>query len=172
MRHLALTLLPALVIGGCAQVPILDRFQRDDSATPVSSTEAAPVDVVVTETLPEAGDTVTAPPASVTATPESLDTVSEAAKQRAQVEADVAAAAGPLGTATVTLGDPAEAGLWVKTSLVSAETTGTVTAENGEAITVTLRPLGGAGGDQISLSALQALGLQIVGLHRVTLSRS
>ena len=58
----------------------------------------------------------------------------------------------------------------MKTALVTAETPGTVRTSDGEAIAVTLRPLGGAGGAQISLSALRALGLPLVGLHPVTLA--
>jgi len=72
---------------------------------------------------------------------------------------------------TVALGDPADPGLWVKSDLVSTERWGTVRSGDGEAIAVTLRPIGsGAGGAQISLPALRALGLPITGLHPVTLS--
>ncbi len=77
---------------------------------------------------------------------------------------------GDLGRETVSLGDPTDLGLWVKTGLVSSNTPGTVTAANGETVAVTLRPLDGAGGAQISLPALQALGLPPAGLFPVTLA--
>ncbi len=105
-----------------------------------------------------------------TASVSSLDTVSEADKEAARAAAAAAPAGGELGTVTVSLGSPAESGLWVKSALVSADTPGTVRTNDGKAIAVTLRPLGGAGGPQISLSALQALGLPLVGLHPVTLA--
>ncbi|TFL17965.1 hypothetical protein DR046_12460 [Jannaschia formosa] len=113
-----------------------------------------------------------APPSTVTASAEALDTVSEAEKEAAR-EAAAASTGGELGTVTVSLGDPAEPGLWVKSGLVSSEQPGTVRTGDGEAISVTLRPIGsGSGGPQISLAALRALGLPITGLHPVTLSTS
>lgn len=175
----------AVALAGCANVPILDRFDRGQSEpvdasapTPLMPGDgveggAAPAGVE-TAALPPAGD-VTAPPRSVTTTAAALDTVSEAEKAEAtQIAAAATAAvsgAGPLGETVVSLGDPADGGLWVKTTLVSSDTPGTVTASSGEAVAVTLRPLPGEGGAQISLSALQALGLPLVGLHPVTLAR-
>ena len=92
--------------------------------------------------------------------------------------ADVAAAGiapvsgGVLGQQTVALGSPTDPGLWVKTALVSADTPGTVRSGSGDPVAVTLRPLDGEGGAQASLSALQALGLPLAGLHPVTLARA
>ncbi|WP_281825270.1 D-galactarate dehydratase [Jannaschia rubra] len=101
-----------------------------------------------------------------------LDTVSEAEKAAARQAAASAPAGGELGQATVALGSPTDPGLWVKTSLVTQDTPGTVRTGAGDAIAVTLRPLGSDGGAQISLSALQALGLPLAGLHPVTLARA
>jgi hypothetical protein len=106
-----------------------------------------------------------APETAVLADPEADAPVVEAS-------ATPPAADGVLGVETVSLGDPAEAGLWVKTGLVTSEMPGLVRAGNGEAVAVTLRPLGGAGGPQISLAALQALGLPLTGLAPVTVARA
>lgn len=146
-RTRPLLLLLPLLAAGCADLPV---FGRGGGAPAAATT--APV--------------LRAPTASVA----SLDTVSEADKEAARAAAAAAPAGGELGDVTVSLGSPAESGLWVKSALVSADTPGTVRTNDGKAIAVTLRPLGGAGGPQISLSALQALGLPLVGLHPVTLA--
>jgi hypothetical protein len=114
----------------------------------------------------------TAPPASVASAPSALDTVPEAEKQAAREQA-ATTTGGTLGEVTVSLGDPADPGLWVKSDLVSSERPGTVRTGGGEAIAVTLRPVESTeSGAQISLSAMQALGLPLTGLHPVTLAES
>ena len=144
-----------IVLAGCASLPFGNGSGPGAEAPP-------PVPAsVARSSSPLAGPAVR---------PESLDTVSEAEKDAARAAAAAAPAGGELGTVTVALGSPTETGLWVKSALVSEETPGTVRTAGGDAIAVTLRPLGGAGGPQISLSALQALGLPLVGLHPVTLS--
>lgn len=100
-----------------------------------------------------------------------LDTVSDSEKAEARALAQATSAGSELGQVTVALGDPVDGGLWVKSGLVDAETPGTVRTGAGDAIAVTLRPLGSEGGPQISLSALQALGLPLTGLHPVVLAR-
>ncbi|WP_299817197.1 hypothetical protein [uncultured Jannaschia sp.] len=100
-----------------------------------------------------------------------LDTVSDSEKAEARAAAQAAPAGGELGQVTVSLGDPTDGGLWVKSDLVAEEVPGTVRTGAGDAIAVTLRPLGSEGGAQISLSALQALGLPLAGLHPVVLIR-
>ncbi|UWQ21206.1 hypothetical protein [Jannaschia sp. W003] len=167
----------ALLLGACADTSIL---RTGGSAAPIRPVpEAAPAPATPApppastssvRNVPAAGTTVVAPPRAVTSTVGALDRVSDAEKAEARNEAATAPASA-LGAETVSLGDPADAGLWVKTGLVSSETSGTVTASSGEKIAVTLRPLGGAGGAQISLSALQGLGLPLAGLHPVTLAR-
>ncbi|WP_298431094.1 D-galactarate dehydratase [uncultured Jannaschia sp.] len=155
----------ALILAGCAQIPFLNRGAS-------TSTGSAPTEVPAP--LPAgsatAPDTVVAPPRAVTASAAALDTVSEEQKAAARAEAAAAPAGGELGTVTVALGDPADPGLWVKSDLVSADTPGTVRTGDGDAIAVTLRPLGSDGGAQISLPALRALGLPLTGLHPVTLA--
>jgi len=79
-------------------------------------------------------------------------------------------APGSLGTTVASLGDPTRPGLWLETPLVSAETAGTLVAENGNRIDVTLVPSGGAAGSgsRISVAAMQALGLGLTDLATLT----
>lgn len=172
MRRFVIILPVALL--GCANIPLLDRLpgRGGDVA------EVPTVDVAAPEPLPVPAEptvptpVVNSPLAGPAASPASLDTVSEADKEAARAAAETSAAGGELGTVTVALGSPTEPGLWVKSALVTEDTPGTVRTGSGETIAVTLRPLGGEGGPQISLSALQALSLPLAGLHPVTLSRA
>ncbi|PWJ12521.1 hypothetical protein [Jannaschia seohaensis] len=160
MRPLAAILLVPLVLGACAKLPF---GAEEEASTPPPQAASAP----------ERTPAPVARPDVATAAPEAFDTVSEAEKEAARVAAQSAPTGGELGRVTVSLGDPADPGLWVKSALVTSEQPGTVRTETGEAIAVTLRPIGdGAGGPQISLPALRALGLPITGLHPVILSTS
>jgi hypothetical protein len=76
-----------------------------------------------------------------------------------------------LGTQIVSLGDPTEPGLCVKTDFVQTEHLGTVAIAGGQPMQVTLRPLEGSGSPQISLAALRLLGASLTALPEVTLSR-
>ena len=154
MRLLLLVLPIALT--ACSQLPGPGPRNAEASRT---GGEAVP--------QPRAAPTLRGPATSAAA----LDTVSDREKAEARAAAQAAPAGGELGQATVALGDPTDGGLWVKSDLVQAETPGTVRTGAGDAIAVTLRPLGSEGGPQISLSALQALGLPLAGLHPVELAR-
>lgn len=74
-----------------------------------------------------------------------------------------------LGTAVATLGNPAETGFWVKTSLVSTQTQGRITfVETGESVNVTLIARDGDGeGAEVSLSALRTLNAPLAGLIKI-----
>ncbi|MEM7642032.1 MAG: hypothetical protein AAF366_05840 [Pseudomonadota bacterium] len=136
-------------LAGCAEGPI---FGGGD--TP----EVAPVAVEAAPVLePSEGAADDGAPAAAADGAAAVDTAAESGNA--------------LGQETVALGDPSEGGLWLKTALVSAETQGVATAQNGESVPVLLRPLDGAGGAQISLQALQSLGLPLTGLSPVTVSR-
>ena len=152
-----LALVLPLVLAGCADLPQSLR-PGGSEAEEVGPARAA-------DDRPTQRPTLQGP----SATAASLDTVTDAEKDEARASA-AASTGGELGTVTVSLGSPTDPGLWVKSALVTEDTPGTVRTGSGDAISVTLRPLGGAGGPQISLSALQALGLPLVGLHPVTLS--
>lgn len=89
--------------------------------------------------------------------------------------AEKAAAAAPssgggkLGTTVASLGDATQSGFWIKTPLVSAPGKGrVVNPANGKSANVDLQPLGGGGsGSQISLAAMQALGVALTDLPAI-----
>lgn len=73
-----------------------------------------------------------------------------------------------LGRTVVSLGDPAEAGMWLKTPLVSTERPGQV-RYRGVVVAVTLQPLDAeiGAGSQMSVRAMQALGASLSELVEV-----
>ena len=80
-------------------------------------------------------------------------------------------AASPAMSAVAGLGDPSDPGLWAKTPLVSMAVRGRVAlAAGGTAIDVELRPAGPGAPTQLSLQAMQALGVPITSLPEVTVS--
>ena len=82
------------------------------------------------------------------------------------VEAPAPAADGFLGETLAGLGVAGGPGLWVQTGLVESARAGRVVAASGATADVELRPSGAAAssGSQISLQAMQLLGLPLGGL--------
>jgi hypothetical protein len=78
---------------------------------------------------------------------------------------------GPIGITVASLGNPAEAGLWLKTPLVIAEQSGRVIYK-GKTAVVTLIPIEGVAtaGSRMSLQAFQALGAPLTDLVEVKVS--
>ncbi len=76
-----------------------------------------------------------------------------------------------LGTTVVSLGDPTQPGIWIKTPLVKSGRKGRIVAPSGKEVVADFIPLGGpvTAGSQISLQAMQALGLSLTDLHTVAL---
>ncbi|WP_417588608.1 D-galactarate dehydratase [Pararhodobacter oceanensis] len=70
---------------------------------------------------------------------------------------------GFLGETLAGLGAPGEAGVWLSTGLVTEPRQGRVESESGSSLRLELRPSGGlpSAGSQISLSAMQSLGLSL-----------
>ncbi|MEL6585337.1 MAG: D-galactarate dehydratase [Pseudomonadota bacterium] len=171
MGRLRWSLVICVAVAGCADVPVLGRLAGGSGGSETGAPAPLPGATTAGPSRPVARPT--APPPAASASAAQLDTVSDAEKAAARQAASAAPAGGELGQVTVALGDPGDAGLWVKSALVSENTEGTVRTGSGDAIAVTLRPLGsGDGGPQISLAALRALGLPLTGLHPVTLARS
>ncbi len=89
--------------------------------------------------------------------------------------AERAAAAAPatggskLGRSAASLGDATESGFWVKSPLVKAPGKGrVVNPANGKSANVDLQPLAGGGaGSQLSLAAMQALGVALTDLPEI-----
>lgn len=102
---------------------------------------------------------------------EALDTTTRA--ERAEAAAPPVGGEA-LGTTIASLGDPTEAGFWLRTPLVSAPAKGRVELAGGAvAVAVDLIPLAGEGGagSQISLSALRMLGLSLTDLPELAVYR-
>lgn len=81
---------------------------------------------------------------------------------------------GKLGTTVASLGDATQSGFWIKTPLVKAAGKGRiVNPANGKSANVDLQPLGGGGaGSQISLAAMQALGIALTDLPEIEVWRN
>ena len=121
---------------------------RPQAPPPAASTAA-------TSVLHAGGQTVAA-----------LDTTTAAEKAAA---AKPVAGGGKLGSTVASLGDATEGGFWIKTPLAKAPAKGrVVNPANGKSANVDLQPLSGGGaGSQLSLAAMQALGLSLTDLPDV-----
>lgn len=127
--------------------------------------DADVVDVPV-ETL---NPTPPPPPPPAARTVEEFDTTS--AEDRAAAVAVVQdAGEQDLGTTNVSLGPPAEPGIWLKTGLVTTLTPGRVeNPATGKSVNLELRPSGGSasGGSQMSLAAMRLLDVPLTALTDV-----
>ncbi|AUH34504.1 hypothetical protein [Paracoccus tegillarcae] len=102
-----------------------------------------------------------------------LDTTTAA--QKVAAAAPAAKAETKLGTTIASLGDVAEPGFWIKTPLVKSRGIGRiVNPANGKSSKVDLIPLDGpaSGGSQLSLPALQLLGISLTDLPEIEVYRS
>ena len=146
MRNIIFLSLALTAISGCA---VLDRL-KPSSAAPAAG---------------EAGATAPAPVLGAGATATTLDTTTEAEKQAA-LAAPAASGERSLGTVAVSLGSPAEPGIWLRSALVTAPGKGRVVTASGQSVAVDLLP--GQGAAQLSLPAYVALGLSLTALPDVT----
>jgi len=146
MRNVIFLSLALTAISGCA---VLDRLKPASEAPAAGELgAAAPAPVL------GAGETAT-----------TLDTTTEAEKQAA-LAAPAASGERSLGKVSVSLGSPAEPGIWLRSSLVSAPGKGRVVTASGQSVAVDLLP--GQGAAQLSLPAYVALGLSLTALPEVT----
>ena len=142
LMRLAAILSTALVLGACG-----DMGRKNSGPTPAPVTPAQ-----VTSSAP---------------TFEATQVSSGDAAAAAAADASGGARKGELGSTIASLGNASEGGMWLKTPLVRTQSKGRVVdAETGRSANVTLIPLGGvaSGGSQISLKAMQALGLGLTDL--------
>lgn len=159
MKNILLVMSACAVVAGCAQVPggkavgPQDAVAGDDAARRPLARPAG-----LGRVVPKAARTV-----------EEFD-VTTAAERAEAAKAPVAVAERKLGTTVASLGDPTEAGFWIKTPLVAKETAGRVVLpSNGKSVQVTLRPLDSAAtaGSRMSLAAMRVIEAPLTGLPEV-----
>lgn len=95
----------------------------------------------------------------------SLDKTTEAERKAALAAPKTGGAL--LGKSVVALGPPSDPGLWVQSPHIKAKAQGRITAPNGKALALELRPASGAA--LLSFSAYQALGIGLTELPEVSI---
>ena len=144
------------LVGLCLCTVLVAACNMDRQATTARPQTPPPAaSTAATSVLQGGGQTVAA-----------LDTTTPAEKAAAAAPAK---GGGKLGSTMASLGDATEAGFWVKTPLVKAAAKGrVVNPANGKSANVDLQPLSGGGaGSQLSLAAMQALGLSLTDLPEI-----
>ncbi len=154
----SIVILAGLILAGCdgkfsqgglfkPKPDVSAKVQSDDGPRPVARPEGA-----------------VAKPAATAHTVEQFDTTTP--KQRAEA-ASASGGARKLGATIASLGNPAEAGFWIKTPLVSKAGKGRVEyPATGKSVAVDLIPIDGpkTAGSRVSLAALRLLGTPLTGL--------
>lgn len=158
-------ILTAGLLAGCTQ----------GTMTTGRTATAAPQTQMTTEQV-AAATAITRAPAprpAARATPAQLDTTTP--EQRAAAAQPAPAAETRLGSTIASLGDPTEGGFWIKTPLVKERGLGRIVdPSTGKSAKVDLIPLDGpaSGGSQVSLPALQLLGVSLTDLPTIEVYRS
>ncbi|WP_410217906.1 hypothetical protein [Paracoccus sp. (in: a-proteobacteria)] len=149
-----------LALAGCAQMGSM----TNRPAAPAANEAQVAAATAITR--------APAPRPTARATPAQLDTTT--AEQRAAAAQAPASAEARLGTTVASLGNPSEGGFWIKTPLVSERAMGRiVNPATGKSAKVELIPLSGGGsGSQVSLPALQLLGVALTDLPTLEVYRS
>ena len=164
MRLAPLAAVGLVTLSGCAQLGLENPFTGPQTVD-AALAAAAPPEVETLDPTPPPP-----PPASAnTAAGFDTTTAEDRAEALAAPEEPVAA----LGTTLATLGNPAIPGIWIETGLVSELTPGRAEAAGGQSINAELRPSGNApgSGSEISLPAMQLLGLPLTAIAELTLYR-
>jgi hypothetical protein len=162
MPRLSLFLiLPSLTAALAACTPAVMTQRPDTPAASSAQTQAA---TAITR--------APAPRPTARATPAQLDTTT--AEQRAAAARPAERAETRLGTTVASLGNPSEGGFWIRTPLVTERSMGRiVNPANGRSAQVELIPLtSGGSGSQVSLPALQLLGVSLTDLPTLEVFRS
>ncbi|KQI68537.1 D-galactarate dehydratase [Loktanella sp. 3ANDIMAR09] len=156
----ALFLIPVLALSACEAMMV-------PASAPATGPAAASAPVAPSATL---DPTPPPPPPAAAVTVDDFDTTT--AEDKAEALAVTAPAAAALGTTLVSLGSPADPGIWLKTPLVSELTPGRV-AYGGNEANVELRPSGGVvgSGSEMSLPAMRVLEIPLTEIAEVTVSR-
>lgn len=160
--------LAALALTACTQA-------ATTTGRPTATTDVAPTTALTPEQV-AAATAITRAPAprpAARASAAQLDTTTT--EQRAAAAKAPDAAETRLGTTVASLGNPTEGGFWIKTPLVKERGIGRiVNPANGKSSKVDLIPLDGpaSGGSQVSLPALQLLGVSLTDLPTIEVYRS
>lgn len=152
MRQLAIIVALGLTLSGCAL------FQKGGPSSVTGPAEPRPA----AEFAPAVATTALGARAM---SAEALDKTT-AAEKAAALAAPAKGGERELGRVVVALGAPAEQGIWLSTTLVTAAAEGRIVTAAGRSLGVELRP--GTGGALLSLAAFQALGLSLTDLPEVT----
>ena len=155
----AVYIIPVLCLAACTD-PDWQLFPGAEG--PVVDAAAA----VPAETL----DPTPPPPPPAARTVEEFDTTSDEDRAAAVAVSAPAETSSLLGTTNVSLGSPADPGIWLKTGLVSSLQEGRVVyPANGKAVTLELRPSGSdsSAGSQMSLAAMRLLDIPLTALADV-----
>jgi len=161
-----LFILPLFVLAACESPSLQGAFSSAPSAaSPTISPVARPQ-----ETL---DPTPPPPPPRSARTVEQFDTTTQEDRAEALAVEEPAGEA-LLGTTNVSLGSPADPGIWLKTPLVSELSQGRAEyPANGNTVKIELRPSGGAAGSgsQMSLAAMRLLEIPLTDLADVKVFR-
>lgn len=160
---LAATLAAGLAVTGCTQLAATTERPQAEAAAPAPVAQASAATAVTR---------APAPRPVARATPAQLDTTTP--EQRVAAAKAPASAEARLGTTVGSLGNPSEGGFWIKTPLVQSRAQGRiVNPATGKSAQVELIPLTGGGtGSQVSLPALQLLGVSLTDLPTLEVYRS
>lgn len=164
MTPFALTMGLGLALAGCSQ---MTKTQERPAAepTPVATPEQTAAAVAITR--------APAPRPAARATAAQLDTTTKEQREAAS-KAPAAGGETKLGTTVGSLGNPSEGGFWIKTPLVKDRAMGRiVNPATGKSTKVELIPLtSGGSGSQVSLPALQLLGVSLTDLPTLEVYKS
>lgn len=152
-------LLAACGAGGNSAIVSREEAERRATEAETQQAQAAPPQAAVTAASQSASAILQGGAQSVA----QLDTTT-AEEKAAAAQPDTGG--GRLGTTVASLGDATEGGFWLKTPLVTAAGKGrVVNPADGKSANVDLQPLAGGGaGSQISLAAMQTLGISLTDL--------
>ncbi|MFD1481836.1 hypothetical protein [Paracoccus nototheniae] len=162
MRLIPLAATLTLALAGCSQIAAT----VDRPAAPQATAAQTSAATAITR--------APSPRPTARATPAQLDTTTPEQRAAAAQTPASASAETRLGTTVASLGNPSEGGFWIKTPLVDAPAQGRiVNPATGKSAQVELRPLSGGGsGSQVSLPALQLLGVSLTDLPTLEVYRS
>ncbi|MDF3607347.1 hypothetical protein PE067_15125 [Paracoccus sp. DMF-8] len=161
-RHFLITL-PFLALAGCQTATTTANTPNQSQATTKAATQAA---TTVAATVAPARTAPTPRPTARTA--EEFNTTTP--EQRSEAAKPTATGERKLGNTIASLGDPTQPGFWIKTPLVTDPGKGRIrNPANGRSARVELVPLAGpaSGGSQVSLPALQLIGVSLTDLPSI-----